>query len=391
MYFWGSFLKPLFPHLLKYNCEEQVKRTKGFVLQVQQGVSHEKSHMQVAEERQSAWLIVPRIAVFAFENNRHRIGGGNLAKESMETALAQAEEQWRNGIEAALQMCSERYEPVDGADKVPTDSRGEVHGMAKCTFPSGDVYVGEWQHGDQHGHGTYTWPDGAVYIGQFQHNKRHGHGTYTWADGRVYVGEWQHDKMHGKGKYTYPNRNFELGFYVADKDSGEAVRFSKDGRKAWLLKDGEIVRELSQTEAAKKVEELGLSELLIWVLDPIWKDFGRRKVPKSCQMLYYLLSCQRSELRVVLFWPQNQLELGLNIIVLSCSVCHVSIFKNKISQEHHKMKWNGFRVSSQRSFEIQYHSSHNHGSEKWWFFKGNYYWRDPFFTSMITGDRVTTC
>ena len=47
---------------------------------------------------------------------------------------------------------------------------------------------------------------------------------------------------------------------------------------------------------------------------------------KSRRVVKLLSSCQRSELRVVLK-PQNQLELGLNIIVLSCSVCHVSIFK----------------------------------------------------------------
>ena len=325
-FFLGSFLKPLFPQLLEYVCEEQVKRTKGFVLQVQQGVSHEKSHMQVAEEQQSAWLNVPRIAVFAFEGARHYVGGGTGAKEKMETALAKAEEQWTNGIKAELQMCSERYEPVDGADKVPTDSVQKVHGMAKCTYPSGNVYVGEWQHGD-----------------------KHGQGTFTWADGAVYVGEWQHDKRHGQGKFTFPNGDFDLVSFVADKPSGEAARFSKDHQKALLLKDGKHVRELSLSEAAKKVEELGLSKLLQWVLDPIWKDFGRRKVTKSCQMLS---SCQKSELRVVLFWPQNQLELGLKIIVPSCSVCHVSIFKKR--HPRHKMKWNGFGVSSQRSFEIPF-------------------------------------
>ena len=283
--FFGSFLKPLFPQLLEYICEEQVKRTKGFVLQVQQGVFHEKSHMQVAEERQSGWLNVPRLAVFAFDDNRDQIGGNNLAKERMETALAKAEEQWRNGIEAALQMCSERYEPVDGADKVPTDSEGRVHGMAKCTYPSGNVYVGEFQHSKRHGHGTFTWADGRVYVGEFQHSDQHGHGTYNYADGAVYVGEWQHGKFHGRGtfnhadgavyvgefqhsqahgrgKYTLPDGTFELGFYVDDDYSGESVRFSKDRQKAWLLKDGKIAEELSQSEAAKKVEELGLSELL---------------------------------------------------------------------------------------------------------------------------------
>ena len=216
MYFWGSFLKPLFPQLLEYNCEVQVKRTKGFVLQIQQGVSHEKSHMQVAEEEQSGWLNVPRIAVWAFDDNRHVVGGNSLAKERMERALAKAEEQWRNGIEAELQMCSERYEPVDGAKEVPTDERGNVHGMAKCTWPDGGVFVGEYQHGEK----------------------------------------------HGRGKFTNAKGDFSLVSYVANEPSGEAVWFTKDRQKAWLLKDGKVAQELSPSEAAKKVEELGLSKLL---------------------------------------------------------------------------------------------------------------------------------
>ena len=37
---------------------------------------------------------------------------------------------------------------------------------------------------------------------------------------------------------------------------------------------------------------------------------------------------------------------------------------------------------------VGYHFSHNHGSGKWLYSKGNYYWRDPFLTSMIVGGSV---
>ena len=296
--------------------------------------------MQKAEEMQTKWIKVPRIAVFAFESARDLIGGGTGAKEDMETALAKAEEQWTNGIEAEVQMCSSRYEPVDGADKVPTDSRGNVHGMAKC-----------------------TWPDGEVYIGEYQHGKKHGHGTYNYADGSVYVGEYQRSKMHGRGKYTYPNGNFELGFYVAGKDSGESVQFSKDRQKAWLLKDGEIAQELSPSEAAKKVEELGLLKLLDteWVLDPIWKDFGRRRVTKSCQSVVLFVKFAKKWRVVYYFDRKINWHMGLKIIVLSCSVCHVSISKKGI----HVTKWSETGSGFLRNVLVKYHSSHNHGSEKW--------------------------
>ena len=240
----------------------KVKRAKGFVLQIQQGATHVKSHMQVAEEEQSGWLQVPRIAVWSFEGARTLVGGGSMAEEYMETALKQAEEQWTNGVWPTLQMCSARYEAVDGGEQAPTDSGGRVHGRAKVTYPSGNVYVGEWQHGNQHGKGKFTWADGAVYVGDFQDDKRHGKGTHTFADGAVYDGEYQDDKWHGKAEYTFANGNFELGFYVDDNDSGEGVKFTKDRQQAWLLKDGKAVRELSPSEAAKTVQELGLSELL---------------------------------------------------------------------------------------------------------------------------------
>ena len=32
--------------------------------------------------------------------------------------------------------------------------------------------------------------------------------------------------------------------------------------------------------------------------------------------------------------------------------------------------------------------SHNHGSVQWLYLKGNYYWRDPFLTSIIMGASV---
>ena len=265
----------------------KVKHTKGFVLQIQQGATHVKSHMQVAEEEQSGWLQVPRIAVWSFEaeDARALVGGISLAEKYMETALKQAEEQWRNGVWPTLQRCSAHFEAVDGGAQVPTDSDGQVHGRAKVTFPDGAVYVGDFQHGKKHGKGTFTfasgavydgewqddkkhgkgtftYPDGRVYAGEYQHGKKHGKGTETYANGNVYDGEWEDGKKHGRGKFTWADGNFELGFYVDNKDSGEGVKFTKDRQQAWLLKDGEEVRELSPSEAAKKVQELGLSGLL---------------------------------------------------------------------------------------------------------------------------------
>ena len=61
---------------------ERVKKTKGFVLQIQQGVLRERSDMQVAEEMQSGWLQVPRIGYFAFAVTDVR-GASGLAEQRM--------------------------------------------------------------------------------------------------------------------------------------------------------------------------------------------------------------------------------------------------------------------------------------------------------------------
>ena len=73
---------------------------------------------------------------------------------------------------------------------------------------------------------------------------------------------------------------------------------------------------------------------------------------KSRRVVKLLSSLQRSEQRsrVVYYFDRKiNWELGFKIIVISCSVCHVSIFKK------------GFRAS-QQSCEIPLLP---HGSEKW--------------------------
>ena len=74
--------------------------------------------------------------------------------------------------------------------------------------------------------GTYTWPSGNVYDGEWKDNHRTGRGsavithlflqrkhpmlmkylflagTYRWTDGDVYEGEYLDGKQHGQGKRT---------------------------------------------------------------------------------------------------------------------------------------------------------------------------------------------
>ena len=55
--------------------------------------------------------------------------------------------------------------------------------------------------------GKYTWPTGDVYKGDFVTRKMTGKGKYTWPTGNVHVGGWVDDKRSGKGKYKWLNGN----------------------------------------------------------------------------------------------------------------------------------------------------------------------------------------
>ncbi len=52
-------------------------------------------------------------------------------------------------------------------------------------------------------------------------------------------------------------------------------------------------------------------------------------------------------------------------------------------------QWKGDRLLDGFKDQPTFYSvSHNHGSGKWLYLKGNYYWRDPLLTSMIMGGSV---
>ena len=202
---------------------ERVKKTKGFVLQIQQGVLRARSDMQVAEEMQSGWLQVPRIGYFAFAITEVR-GGGSTAEKEMENAIAAARAQWTKGVSPEVEVISEVYESLEG--ELRFNARGDVEGPARCTFPNGYVHEGEYKGGLRHGAGTAKFASGATYTGQFENDKRHGAGTYTFADGTV-----------------------ELCFYEEGDIKGPGVRLEKASGLFYLLKDGRKQQQISRAEA----------------------------------------------------------------------------------------------------------------------------------------------
>ena len=201
----------------------KVRETKGFVLQIQQGVLRDKSDMQVAEEMQSGWLQVPRIGFFAFPVTDIR-GGNTMAEEIMDMAIKAARAQWTKGVAPDVEMVSPIFEPLEG--ELRFNARGGVDGLARVTSPSGDVYEGQHKGGLPHGPGTYTYADGDVLKGDYQNGLRHGPGTYTYADGDVAV-----------------------LIFEEDRPKGPEVMLEKASGLFWLLKDGDAVQQISKAEA----------------------------------------------------------------------------------------------------------------------------------------------
>ena len=186
--------------------------------------------MQLAEEKQSGWLQVPRIGYFAFAITDIR-GGGTTAEKETDDAIKAARRQWANGVAPQVEMISEIFEPLEG--ELRFNEWGGVEGPARATFPDGYVYEGNHKGGRKHGQGTAKFANGDMYVGQFENDKKHGRGTFTFANGDV-----------------------EVGLYEEGKDKGPGVGLEKGwlfGHSYWLLKDGEKVRKISQSEARSSV------------------------------------------------------------------------------------------------------------------------------------------
>ena len=179
--------------------------------------------MQLAEEKQSGWLQVPRIGYYAFAVTDVR-GGGTLAEEYMENAIKAARAQWTNGVAPHVEMVSEVFEPLEG--ELRFNEWGGVEGPARVTFPDGNIYEANYKRG-----------------------RRHGQGTAKFASGHMYVGQFENDKKHGRGTYTYANGDVDVLIFEEGRPKGPGVMLEKASGHFWLLKDGQQVRKIDRTEA----------------------------------------------------------------------------------------------------------------------------------------------
>jgi hypothetical protein len=88
--------------------------------------------------------------------------------------------------------------------------------------------------------------------------REEGRGIYRYANGDVYEGEYKANKKDGQGTYLYASGHIEVAFYKAGTPVGEGVQWTADGRSAWQLQDGKVVKTISLEEDERRVERLGL-------------------------------------------------------------------------------------------------------------------------------------
>lgn len=102
------------------------------------------------------------------------------------------------------------------------------HGSGTYTYPSGNVFDGQWRRGKIRGRGEKIYLSGCKCEGEWALNRLHGDGTCSWSDGCVYEGGWEKGKKHGKGKLSLPNGSFFDGMWEDDKPNGFGECNDKD-------------------------------------------------------------------------------------------------------------------------------------------------------------------
>jgi hypothetical protein len=118
---------------------------------------------------------------------------------------------------------------ADGAVYEGGWKNGLHDGEGRTMYENGDHYEGTWLKGHKSGSGTMrsTRENGDVYEGECFNGIEHGMGTLTCANGNVFSGSWKKGEMHGEGTYTYRN-----GDVVAGKFLG--LKMKRTGEYSWM-------------------------------------------------------------------------------------------------------------------------------------------------------------
>jgi len=147
---------------------------------------------------------------------------------------------------------------ADGTEYVGMWEDDLFHGEGTRRFANGDVYTGHYAYGKRSGPGRCYFANGDMYVGEFRNDMISGFGRYYYNNGQRYEGNFYQGKRHGRGKYQYNDGRVEIFRYDADSRVGEGVRWSKDRKKTWKLKEnGKVKGRISIDEAVAVAEQCG--------------------------------------------------------------------------------------------------------------------------------------
>ncbi len=117
---------------------------------------------------------------------------------------------------------------IDGEKQTGEWHLNKLHGSARCSYPTGNSYWGEYKDGINEGYGTFKWANGERYKGQLKQGKIHGYGIDRWADGEVHYGEHKQSKKDGHGYYRWANGDEYYGQFKDGKEQGEGIKKESD-------------------------------------------------------------------------------------------------------------------------------------------------------------------
>lgn len=113
-----------------------------------------------------------------------------------------------------------------------TTSRGYT-GKAQASYPSGDIYEGDFLDGIREGRGNYRYAtNGDKYDGELRQNLKHGIGKMIYNGKGEYYGYWENGKRHGEGRFTYTNGDVYSGWWkFGEKEGTGTYIFKSTGMK----------------------------------------------------------------------------------------------------------------------------------------------------------------
>ena len=91
-------------------------------------------------------------------------------------------------------------------------------------------YVGEWFNGLRNGKGVMISKAGDCYEGNFERDYFHGYGVFSSSNGDVYEGAWKYGEITGFGTFTWKNGDKYIGDFVNGEFHGNGCLTTSEGR-----------------------------------------------------------------------------------------------------------------------------------------------------------------